>query len=1099
VNAQTASLAKITRPSLAGVIPRDRLFQLLDNARRGSIVWLTGPPGSGKTTLAAAYLENRKLASVWYQLDEGDADVASFFYYLGLAIAEQAKHKSAPLPRFSPEYHTGLSVFTRRYFQALYQGLGTSFAIVFDGYNEVSQQSVFHEVMRYALNELPAGGSVLLISRRDPPSTMARLRANRAMEAIGWPQLRLTQEESNAIVIQRRHQVPPETLVEIFNKTQGWAAGLILMLEQAMTTSSVQAPPDLSTPQLVFDYLADEVFQKSDASTQELLLTTAYLPQMTAEMARVLSKQDDAGERLENMYRNNYFITLKQAYPKPIYICHPLLREFLLSRTNTTLSKERRHQLQRASAELLEAGGLTAEAASLLRASAASAELLETGSLTGEATPLPLASADWEHFSKFIDRHARSMLDSGRSETLAQWVEALPEEIQEQNPWSLYWLAVARIYTSPRESRLLHGRAYQLFSRLKEPDPRGLLLTCSGVMDAILYEVDDFSLLDRWIDIVARLLRERPGLVSGSVEGRIMGSLLTSMILRQPHHPEIEYWANRAYEASQAQTDVNVRLFVELRVALGSAWGGHFPKAWAMIEGIRELVEGQEVSPIELALLKLVEATYFMLTAQLDPCLKSVKQGLEIERLAGIGVLSHQLHAYAAGGALAAGDLDTAESHLDQFKALQRVPGRFDLCLYHLFSSWLAMCKEDSVGAFQQQKLALRMAIEVGCPVFEVLCRIVSAHVHHDGGEARAALSQFRHVYGIARRIDNPLLAFTGLMSYAYVALESGRRPRLGMRALKLALEVAKPRNFTSFLLWRPAPLARLCSFALEAGIEPGFVAKLIRERGLALDASHSALLDWPWPLRVQTLGQFRVLSHGVPIKFAGKAQRRPLELLKVVIARGGSNVNEEHVTEALWPRIDGDSAHRSFTTTLHRLRKLLNEERAIVLSERKLTLDGRYIWTDYWAFEQAAGRIEQLLRRPREEIEVDTLTELCERLRGLYAGPFLGSEPEEGWILGMRDRMRTRFVRCIVEASRYWEQAGRPEQAIHLLEHGLEADNLAESIYRHLMMCYALSQRQAEAIDVYNRCRKTFATALGVQLSPETTAIYERLLQASR
>ena len=33
------------------------------------------------------------------------------------------------------------------------------------------------------------------------------------------------------------------------------------------------------------DYLAGEIFQKTDSGTQELLLRTAFLPQMTADMA----------------------------------------------------------------------------------------------------------------------------------------------------------------------------------------------------------------------------------------------------------------------------------------------------------------------------------------------------------------------------------------------------------------------------------------------------------------------------------------------------------------------------------------------------------------------------------------------------------------------------------------------------------------------------------------------------------------------------------------------------------------------------------------------------------------------------------------------
>ncbi len=1076
MNQPRVLFAKTTRPSFTGVLPRERLFKLLDRARQNPVIWIAGPPGSGKTTLAASYIENRELTSLWYQFDETDVDVASFFFHLEAAVNAYARRKSVRLPQLTPQHLTGLTAFARRYFQELYRQLDETFAIVFDGYHELAPRSALHEVIVTALSEVPPGGSVVLISRSDPPSSMARLRANRALDVIGWRDLKLTPEESDAIVAQRGLKLDAERLKELNEKTDGWAAGLVLMLEQ-VGAGSLSAPADVSTPQLVFDYLAGELFDKTDVVTREVLLTTAFLPQMTAEMATTLSGHTDAGERLDLLHRNNYFVTLKQTAPQSIYEYHPMMREFVVSRANASLPKDRRQSLQRTSADLLLSQGLVTEAVGLAR-----------------------AGADWERIADIIRHHAREMLDSGRSETLVQWVESLPKDFQDQHPWTLYWMGVARTDSSPRESRRLHERAYELFSCQPEPDHVGQLLACSGAMDAILYEMDDFSLADRWIDVADQLLREQPDLVSGALEARIVCSLFTSLVLRQPHHPEIEYWADRAYRTSVAQGDINVRIFVETRVALGVAYGGHFPKAWSLIEGVRQLVKQHEVTSFALASLKAVEATYFMLSAQGDACYAAVREGLDIERAEGVNILSRQLLAYGAGGALFSGDMDAAAAYLDELGALPGIPARFDTCLYRLFSTWLAMLRHDALEAYQQQKLALRMAIEVGCPVFEVMCRIASAHVYYESGESRAAWLQLQQVYETARHIRNHFLEFSGLLCFAYVALDSGRRPRSGMRALRQAFVLGKPRNYLSFPLWRPEMLAKMCSAALEAGVETEYVAKLIEDRSLQLNAVSSALLNWPWPLRVQTLGQFRVCRDGEPIAFTGKAQRRPLDLLKVVIAYGGRDVSEEKVVEALWPRIDGDSAHRSFATTLHRLRKLLGEEKALQLSDGKLTLDGRYIWVDTWAFDQIVSRINSLLHSRPEEVSLnaETASQLCTQLLERYAGAFLGNEPEQAWVLQLRDRLRQRFVRAAVDLARYWQRAGDADRAIDVLELAVERDYASESIYRNLMECYASLGRHAEAADTYSRCRKMLAATLHVDPSPETTALYEKLTQAA-
>jgi LuxR family transcriptional regulator, maltose regulon positive regulatory protein len=1067
------SLAKITRPSFSGLLPRERLFDRLDEARNSPVIWITGPPGSGKTTAAASYLEHRGIASLWYQFDDGDSDIASFFFHLGMAYAQRSRRKMPRLPQLTPQHHAGFSAFARRYFQALFRELGSPFTLVFDDCHELSPQSPLHDILLPTLSDMPPGGTVMFISRTDPPGAMARLRANRKLEVIGWRELQLTREESNAIAAKRGRDLSDQTLGDLFHKTQGWAAGLILMLEQASSDDTVAAPSDLSTPQLVFDYLAGEIFDKADSGMRELMLSTVYLPQMTPDMACALSGLPDAGARLSELHRNNYFMTLRKAHPNPVYEYHPLMREFATARAGVLLSRDKRAQLQRKSAELLEATGLVTEAALLLR-----------------------SSGEWELIAALLRRHARAMLNAGRGETVAQWVESLPKEMRDRNPWTLYWLAVARMHASPRESRILHEQAHELFDRQPEPDLRGLLFTCSGAMDAILHEVDDFSLLDRWIDITSRLLHSHPGLISGPLEARIACSLFTSMVVRQPHHPEIEQWGERAHRAAMAEPDINVRMSVEPRVALGITYGGHFPNAWAIIESTRKLVSKHDVPPISLTMLKLVEATYFMLTAQREPCYQAVREGLEIEQTEGISVFSRQLLAYGAGGALTAGDLDAAADFLARFAAIPGTAARFDLCLFHLFSTWLAMRRNDPVVAYQQQKLALRMAIEVGCPVFEVLCRVATAYVQYAGGEQRAGWAQFQQVYDISRHIHNRLLEYTGLMAYAYVALDSGRRARSGARSLRYALEIAKSRNYTSFLLWCPAPLARLCSLALEARIEPDFVATLIRERGLAMDASQAALIDWPWPLRVQTLGPFRLLKNGVAVVFSGKAQRRPLDLLKVVIASGGRGVSTERVTEALWPRVDGDSAHRSFTTTLHRLRKLLGDDRAVTLSEGKLTLDGNRIWVDTWAFEQVTFRITQTVRQPRNGANADAIEALGRQMMQFYAGAFLENEAEASWNLAARDRSRQRFRHAIAELSQHWQKTGQPERALDLLEQALDIDAIAEALYHRLMQCYVQLGRKNDALATYERCRKMLSVNLNVAPSPETSALRDTLVR---
>jgi len=152
-------IAKIACPKITGSTPRPRLFRLLDLCGEKPVTWLSAPAGSGKTTLVAGHLDARGLPCIWYNSDEGDADLATFFYYMGLAAKKASPRRKAPLPLLTPEYLAGIPAFTRRFFEQLYGRLlsqcqnpanpasRTKDVIVFDNYQDVPPDSPFHDMI----------------------------------------------------------------------------------------------------------------------------------------------------------------------------------------------------------------------------------------------------------------------------------------------------------------------------------------------------------------------------------------------------------------------------------------------------------------------------------------------------------------------------------------------------------------------------------------------------------------------------------------------------------------------------------------------------------------------------------------------------------------------------------------------------------------------------------------------------------------------------------------------------------------------------------------------------------------------------------------
>lgn len=241
------------------------------------------------------------------------------------------------------------------------------------------------------------------------------------------------------------------------------------------------------------------------------------------------------------------------------------------------------------------------------------------------------------------------------------------------------------------------------------------------------------------------------------------------------------------------------------------------------------------------------------------------------------------------------------------------------------------------------------------------------------------------------------------------------------------------------------------------------------------------------WPIQLFTFGRFSVFKDGAPIAFSHKTPKKPIALLKVILAFGGRDVSGRQLTDTLWPDEEGDAAHNALAVNLHRLRKLLGDRDAVILHDGQVSLDPCRCWVDAWAFRRLLGKAALA--------SGDSRSDLLERALSLYRGAFLSCDREEPWSLSMRERLRGMFIRHSAELGRLREECEEWNKAIACYQRGVEADELAEEFYQGLMRCYRRLGRRAEGISVYRRLRQTLSVILGIPASPASEALFRELL----
>ncbi len=280
--------------------------------------------------------------------------------------------------------------------------------------------------------------------------------------------------------------------------------------------------------------------------------------------------------------------------------------------------------------------------------------------------------------------------------------------------------------------------------------------------------------------------------------------------------------------------------------------------------------------------------------------------------------------------------------------------------------------------------------------------------------------------------------------------------------------------GYYGFLRLPDSLLAPVLTLALTHDIESDYARALIRKRKIRPPGPD--IPGWPWPLALRTFGEFSIARDGVALVSKGKAQKKPLELLKALIAHGGRGVDAAMLTALVWPDAEGDDAKTSFDSNLYRLRRLIGVDGVLQLAEGKLSLNPEFVWLDLWAFESAL-----------EAGDIDTVL-------ALYHGHFLALDAPVPWTLPARDRLQAKLVRAVLTAGEALEREHAWERARALYERALDADNLAEALYRRLMVCLRETGDPAGALTTYRRCRELLSIVLGRVPSPETEAVRRTL-----
>jgi LuxR family transcriptional regulator, maltose regulon positive regulatory protein len=388
--------AKLAAPRIrpAAVEKREAIAKLVGSATPFATV--IAPAGYGKTTLLARWAATDTRPFAWVSLDRRDDDVVVFLRGIAAAI-----HRVEPIPDAVVDALSGPgdAFWTRiSHLGNALAALPRPIVLALDDLHAVANPACLDAVAAL-FDYVPAGSTIAITSREEPPLPLARWRVQGMLLEMGPPDLRLDQREADALLRGADVALDATEVADLTERTEGWAAGLYLAALSLRGGASGTSGAERFTgnDRFVARYFRDEVLARLGRDESRFLVRTSVLDTMSGPSCDAVLETSGSAGVLAELERSNHFVVPLDRIGAA-YRYHHLFRQLL------------RNELDRVDPRAAEA--LNRRAMAWCLANGEPEAAITYGRAAGET----------ETVASMVDRLALPTYYDGRRETVDEWL-----------------------------------------------------------------------------------------------------------------------------------------------------------------------------------------------------------------------------------------------------------------------------------------------------------------------------------------------------------------------------------------------------------------------------------------------------------------------------------------------------------------------------------------------------------------------------------------------------------------------------------------------------------------------------------------------------
>jgi DNA-binding SARP family transcriptional activator len=1092
---------------------RTRLIAELTREADARVVLVTGPAGSGKSTLMADFVAQRVRRTAWLGLGEEDQDPHVFFSYFLESLCQQFKGSCEQTRNQLQAGEIDAQDLCSRLINELF-AYAEPVSIVLDDYHLVNATPQIREFLQWLCRRGPSNLTLFIVTRDMPELPLSWLRSKRLLSEVHYDSLRFSWEETAELFRDIWGQNLEADLIGLLvEKTEGWATGLQLVAQTIRHRSPSEVRKAIESLEgredTIYTYLATEVFESQPAAVQTFLKYSAVPDAFNVPLAQALVGDGDVTPMLEHLQNARLFL-VKLDRAGDWFRYHHLFRDFLRSKLLSAHGRAAVETLHRKTAEWL----------------------YDHNEIVA-SIPHYLAAGDPALACQILENVGSDLLHRGLKSSLSRWLEGLPQHLRSGRPgmlvlqcelWDLQgqWPKAVEGYKKALEEFRRQGDERCVASVLeklalcymKYGDTKQLLATCEeGLRSCPKDQVALRSLLQSWLGATlinsgkewARgydLIQEAHTLAYETGDPRAI-SWATMSYGFGFHFPQgnfgealrtlnegIDFFSQLGWPMALYQLVMNKVLVL---IMMGAE-----DEAQSLIDETLIQTKRMGHTFVEKGLENLRGMAYLE-SRQFEACRDSLSKISQAEIPAQIKPWFFRnrmlLHCHLRNLDQARVDAEEMERVLLLHGAGMYAPE----CFVSL--GYLLVTAGEFDEAVRRLEFNLKLCATARSKFWEMKTFQILAWCHWQAGETESCLDALARSLKLAEsnnydaywlndswslgvQLLMVALAELGENSYAERLLAL-KNDELGpMIEVLLQSPLAKIRRVAAhYMSKQPHERNKALLKALYAS-DPDQEVRQIARKSLRV-SEHVGLLE------IRALGVLRIVREGEQVEYGRLLRPMAVRLLKYFVTNSNKLVPSDRILDIFWPDLDPERGRHNLATHLSNMRRSLgitNLFQRVGDSYRlcptpELRLDSRL-------FEEA---VASGLEAAREGQPPDA-SRWLEQAENLYRGDLLEEDLYEDFIDARRQELRQLFDQSMEVLGDLYMQSRHFDKAASRYRKLLAAEEPVERVFPKLFRCYeAMGDRQGIRRE-FELLRARLRDMCGVEPQPATRALVDSL-----